>query len=69
MPQRDHVLCSLTPEGFFITFGRAAIHVYHLLRWRYFLTDQKWQAAMLSVCASVVRHFNATDCVLAHDDE
>jgi hypothetical protein len=55
------------PEGFFLTLAKDAVLVDHLLRWRFFLTDSKWQTVMLDSLTWFCNHFAAKDCVLAHD--
>ena len=64
-PQLD--VCLRTPQGFFITFGKDAFVVYHLLRWRFFMTEPQWQSAMLNACAALAQLFDSDQCVLAHD--
>ena len=55
------------PEGFFVTVAKDAIIVYHLLRWRLFLTEPKWQSVMFDALRWFCDEFAAEDCVLAHD--
>lgn len=67
-PKRANVKVNLrTHEGFFLCFGRDAIRIYHLLRWRQFLTVPEWQNVMLNACAALGNHFGAGECILAHD--
>lgn len=56
-----------TPEDFFLTFDSDAFEVYHLLRWRFFLTDSPLQRAMLDACTCLGHLFRATDCIITSD--
>ena len=56
-----------TPENFFLTFGRDALEVYHLLRWMFFLTDPALQRGLLDACTCLGRLFGASDCVITSD--
>jgi hypothetical protein len=56
-----------TPEDFYLTFGRDAFEVYHLLRWMFFLTDPDLQRTMLEACTRLGRFFGATDCIITSD--
>jgi hypothetical protein len=55
------------PEDFSITFGRDAFEIYHLLRWRFFLTERGLQRAMLDACTCLGHLLGATDCILTSD--
>jgi hypothetical protein len=56
-----------TPENFFLTFGRDAFEVYHLLRWVFFLTDPALQRGLLDACTCLGRLFDASDCIITSD--
>src|SRR5262249_7716185 len=56
-----------TPEDFFLTFGPDAFEVWHLLRWRFFLTEPSLQQAMLDACRCLGRMFQASDCIITRD--
>jgi hypothetical protein len=56
-----------TPEDFYLTFGRDAFEVYHLLRWEFFLTDPALQGAMLDACTHLAQMFGARDCIITSD--
>ncbi len=55
------------PAGFSLTFGRDMVRAYHLLRWRFFLTDPDWQRLMLSAVQWLCERLGALDCVLTSD--
>lgn len=57
-----------TPEDFFITFGIDAMCIYHLLRWRKFLIDSRWQKVMLQACDSLCRLFGANEGIVTNDE-
>jgi hypothetical protein len=57
-----------TPEDYYLTFGRDAFEVYHLLRWLFFLTDTDLQRAMLAACTRLGCLFGATDCIITNDE-
>lgn len=65
LPNRDVAL--RLPEDFFLTFGRDAVEVYHLLRWRAFLTEPDLQQAMLAACSRLAGLLGATDCIITSD--
>lgn len=54
-------------SGFFLAFGADAIWVYHLLRWRSFRVDPRWQEAMVSAVNWFRHVFGATDAVITWD--
>jgi hypothetical protein len=56
-----------TVDGFFLTFGQGVCCVYHLLRWRQFLTDPQWQHAMLAACGALAELLQAPDGVVMSD--
>ncbi|MBV9125745.1 MAG: HNH endonuclease [Planctomycetes bacterium] len=56
-----------TPEDFFLIVGRDAIAVWHLLRWRSFLTKPALQHALLDACSCLARLFKATACIITSD--
>jgi hypothetical protein len=56
-----------TVDGFFLTFGQGVCCVYHLLRWRFFLVEPCWQAAMLGACEGLADLFQSPDVVLTSD--
>lgn len=57
-----------TEEGFYLTFGRDAVCIYHCLRWRTFLTDAEWQFVMLEACRELATLFGASACVVTRDE-
>jgi hypothetical protein len=56
-----------TTDGFFLTFGRGVCCAYHLLRWRFFLTDPRWRAAMTRACEQLADLLRAPDVALMSD--
>jgi hypothetical protein len=56
-----------TVDGFFLTFGQGACCAYHLLRWRFFLTDPRWQAVMIRTCESLADRLRSPDVALMSD--
>jgi hypothetical protein len=68
-PDLPNLLASLsTPEDFFITFGVDAVRIYHVLRWRQFLVDSRWQEVMLQACHALCRLFGATEGIVTNDE-
>ncbi len=57
-----------TGEAFYLTFGKDAVWVYHLLRWHTFLSDPDWQEQMTLACRAIARLLNATDGILTRDE-
>lgn len=64
-PRLDVALRSV--DGFFLTFGQGVCCVYHLLRWRLFLTDPHWQGSMLSACGTIADILRSPDGVVMSD--
>jgi hypothetical protein len=56
-----------TSEGFYLTFGSDAVRIYHILRWRIFLTDIQWQRLMLNACRAFARELGAVDGIVTSD--
>ncbi|QDV29482.1 hypothetical protein Spb1_13880 [Planctopirus ephydatiae] len=56
-----------TVDGFFLTFGQGVCCVYHPLRWRFFLTEPRWQAAMLGACESLADLLQSQDVAVMSD--
>jgi hypothetical protein len=56
-----------TPEGFFLMFGADAVWIYHVLRWRTFLTNSEWQSTMLRACRAFCKVLGATEGIITSD--
>ena len=54
-------------SGFFLTFGRDAVWVYHLLRWRFFCRDARWREVMVGAVEWFREALGATDAVITWD--
>jgi hypothetical protein len=68
-PELPNLKASLhTPEDFFITFGQDSIGIYHILRWRSFLVDPRWQSTMLQACHVLSHMFSATEGIITNDE-
>ena len=63
----DLTVALRTVDGFVLTFGRGVCCTYHLLRWRLFLTDPRWQAAMLGACEGLAGLVRSPDVALMSD--
>lgn len=57
-----------TDEAFFLTFGANAVCIYHILRWRRFLTDKEWQSTMLDVCNAFADLFASPVGIVTRDE-
>ena len=56
-----------TVDGFFLTFGQGVCCAYHLLRWRFFLTEPRWQEAMLRAGEGLADLLRSPDVALMSD--
>lgn len=56
-----------TVDGFFLTFGQGVCCVYHLLRWRLFLVEPRWQQAMLRACEILADLLQSPDVAIMSD--
>jgi hypothetical protein len=56
-----------TVDGFFLTFGQGICCADHLLRWWFFLTDPRWQRAMLAACDTIADLLGSTEGVVMSD--
>jgi hypothetical protein len=63
----DLTVALRTVDGFFLTFGQGVCCAYHLLRWRFFLTDPAWQHAMLGACNALADLLGSPDGVVTSD--
>jgi hypothetical protein len=63
----DLTVALRTTDGFFLTFGQGVCCAYHLLRWRFFLTDPPWQRAMLGACTTLADVLHSPDGVVMSD--
>lgn len=67
-PLRPNLNVALrTVDGFFLTFGQGVCCAYHLLRWRFFLTQPRWQAAMIDASERLSDLLQSPDVVLMSD--
>lgn len=57
-----------TKELFFFTFGKDAICLNYVLRWRVFLTDPKWQNLMMDLCNQLAARFKAREWLVCPDE-
>jgi hypothetical protein len=63
----DLTVALRTVDGFFLTFGQGVCCAYHLLRWRFFLVEPRWQAAMIRACEGLADLLRSPDVALTSD--